>query len=154
MMSAMSDTSPRLPVTAVADLAAIIRDTRHRRGLTQFQLAAAVGITRQSVVNLETGRANPTLATVLAALHALGLRLDVAPSGPTHHAVRIADDLGATDSVDTTVIPATHATRAGFAVPVPVPVDLDAVLDAVRDDGYHGADGNHGVGGDIDSDDD
>lgn len=150
-MSVMSDTSPRLPVTAVADLAAIIRDTRHRRGLTQFQLAAAVGITRQSVVNLETGRANPTLATVLAALHALGLRFDVAPSGPTH-VVRIADDVGATDSVDTLVIPATHATQAGFAAPVSV--DLDAVLDAVRDDADHGADGNQGIGGDIDSDDD
>lgn len=148
----MSDTSPRLPLTTVADLAAVIRDTRHRRGLTQFQLAAAVGITRQSVVNLETGRANPALATVLAALHALGLRLDVAPSGPSHNVVRIADDVGATDSVDTIVIPATHATRAGCAAPVSV--DLDAVLDAVRDDADHDADGNQGLGGDIDSDDD
>lgn len=146
----MSDTSARLPVTAVADLAAIIRDTRHRRGLTQFQLAAAVGVTRQSVVNLETGRANPTLATVLAALHALELRLDVAPSGPTHHMVRSSDDVGAIDGVDATVNPATHAARAAFAAPVPV--DLDAVLDAVRDDGNHGADGNEGIGGDVDSD--
>lgn len=152
MMSIMSDTPSRVPVTAVADLAAIIRDTRHRRGLTQFQLATAAGVTRQSVVNLETGRANPTLATVLAALHALGLRLDVAPAGPTHHVVRITDDVGATDSVGATVIPATHTTRAEFAAPVPV--DLDALLDAVRNDGNHGADGDEGIGADVDSDDD
>ena len=151
-MSIMSDTSPRVPVTAVADLAAIIRDTRHRRGLTQYQLAAAVGVTRQSVVNLETGRANPTLATVLAALQALGLRLDVAPSEPTHHVVRITDDVGTTDSVGATVIPATYTTRAEFAAPVPV--DLDAVLDAVRDNGNNGADGDEGIGGDVPSDDD
>ena len=147
----MSDTSARLPVTAVADLAAIIRDTRHRRGLTQFQLAAAVGVTRQSVVNLETGRANPTLATVLAALHALGLRLDIAPSAPTHHMVRIGDDVAAIDGVDATGNPATHAARTASAAPAPV--DLDAVLHAVRDDGNHGADGNEGIGGDVDSDD-
>jgi transcriptional regulator with XRE-family HTH domain len=147
-MSSVSDTPTRLAITAVADLAAIIRDTRQRRGLTQLQLATAVGVTRQSVVNLETGRGNPSLATVLAALRALELRLDVTPAGPTHHVVRIADHVGATDSVAATVTPPTHATRAGFAVPAPV--DLDAVLDAVREDGDLGTDEDAGIGRDDD----
>ena len=120
----MNDTAPRVHVAAVSDIAAVIRDTRRRRGLTQLELAHAVGVTRQSVVNLETGRANPTLATVLATLQALGLRLHVTPDAATHHLRTV------TDHADARVTPATHATQA--AVGAPAPVDLDAVLDAVR----------------------
>lgn len=130
MMSSVNDTLRPVQVAAIPDVAAIIRDTRRRHGLTQSDLAQAVGVTRQSIVNLETGRAHPSLATVLAALHALGLRLYVSAVQATQHVVTVTDDIGVTSTLDATVIPATHATR--MAVGTPAPVDLDALLDAVR----------------------
>lgn len=95
-------------ISTARQLALIIRDARTRRHMTQGQLAAAMGVTRQAVANLEAGRTVPSVAVFLAALAALDMRVHVLGD----------DDLGA-DEV---------TIAAG-------PVDLDAVLRSVRHDG-------------------
>src|SRR6476620_6939452 len=67
----------RRVLTDAATTGAAIRAARRRRGLTQQAMAQAAGVTRQSIVNLETGRSSPQRATVVAALRVLGLRLEV-----------------------------------------------------------------------------
>lgn len=42
-----------------------IRETRKRRGLRQSDLAERAGITRQSVIAIEAGRLNPSVALAL-----------------------------------------------------------------------------------------
>ncbi|MFO7976271.1 MAG: helix-turn-helix transcriptional regulator [Candidatus Hydrogenedentota bacterium] len=42
-----------------------VRDWRKTRGLTQTALAERVGITRQSIIAIEKGRLNPSIAVVL-----------------------------------------------------------------------------------------
>jgi transcriptional regulator with XRE-family HTH domain len=73
---------------AVAELAAF--DERYRLahqlvarrrelGLTQAKLARLTGVGQADISRMEGGRANPTLATLAAVAHALGLRLALAP---------------------------------------------------------------------------
>jgi transcriptional regulator with XRE-family HTH domain len=98
-------------VSTPRDVAALIRQARRTRHLSQAELGKATGVTRQSIANLEAGRSNPGLSTVLAALAVLDLRLDVV--GPPEESAGRA--------------PAEPAE-------VPADTDLDAVLNAVRTD--------------------
>ena len=43
----------------------VVRDYRQRRGLTQEDLARAVGVSRQSIISIERGRYVPSLALAL-----------------------------------------------------------------------------------------
>src|SRR4051794_28271518 len=98
-------------VSTPRDVAALIRQARRARHLSQAELGKATGVTRQSIANLEAGRSNPSLSTVLAALAVLDLQLDVV--GP----------------------PETSADQApADPANVPADTDLDAVLNAVRSD--------------------
>lgn len=131
--------SVRRVLTDAASTAAAVRAARKRRGLTQQAVAEAAGVTRQSIVNLETGRSNPQLTTVVAALRVLGLRLEVAPidTGDTGDVARVAtrqvraadDAAGADDALHVAVTPR----------PAAGPVDLDAVLADVRRSDLPGA---------------
>jgi len=38
-----------------------VRELREKNGLTQEQLAARVGVSRQTIISIETGRYNPSL---------------------------------------------------------------------------------------------
>lgn len=38
-----------------------VRELRERRGLTQEQLAKKMGVSRQTIISIETGRYNPSL---------------------------------------------------------------------------------------------
>lgn len=61
-----------------ADLAAVgdrLRAVRHERGLSLGALAAAAGIGKGSLSELENGTRNPTLATLYALAGALGVPL-------------------------------------------------------------------------------
>jgi len=98
------------------DVALLVRNARQQRQMTQGSLAAAIGVTRQAVANMEAGRTTPSVAIALAALQALGLRVHVLSGDDQQVTV--------TDSAATT------ATSAHL---LSVPVDLDAVLAAVRD---------------------
>jgi putative transcriptional regulator len=51
-----------------------IAELRRRHSLTQEQLAATVGITRQTVIALEQGRYNPSLALACRIARALGAK--------------------------------------------------------------------------------
>jgi putative transcriptional regulator len=49
-----------------------IAEHRERLGLTQQELAEAVGVRRETIVNLERGRYNPSLKLALRICAALG----------------------------------------------------------------------------------
>jgi putative transcriptional regulator len=38
-----------------------VRELREKNGLTQEQLASRVGVSRQTIISIETGRYNPSL---------------------------------------------------------------------------------------------
>ena len=53
-----------------------MRAARARRGMSQADLAAAVGVTRQTISMVESGNYNPTLRLCLGICRALGKTLD------------------------------------------------------------------------------
>jgi putative transcriptional regulator len=53
-----------------------IRVLRTERGLTQAQLAAALGVTRQTVIAVEQGRYSPSLELAFQIARALGRPID------------------------------------------------------------------------------
>jgi transcriptional regulator with XRE-family HTH domain len=61
-------------------LGAEVRALRERRGLTQRQLAQALGWDQPQVARLEAGAVTPNLATLQLLADRLGLVITVAPS--------------------------------------------------------------------------
>jgi transcriptional regulator with XRE-family HTH domain len=59
------------------DGGSLVREARLRAGLTQAQLAARAGTTQSALARLETGRASPSFARVVALVEACGLDLRV-----------------------------------------------------------------------------
>ena len=55
----------------------VVRDLRHRAGLTQELLARAAGIHSQSISRYEVGQVSPTLRTLVRLADAVGLDLVV-----------------------------------------------------------------------------
>ena len=53
-----------------------LRAARAERGMSQADLAAAVGVTRQTISMIESGNYNPTLRLCLGICRALGKTLD------------------------------------------------------------------------------
>jgi transcriptional regulator with XRE-family HTH domain len=53
----------------------LLRDARGRAGLTQAELALRLGISQAAIAKLERPRANPTIATLEAALRGTGRQL-------------------------------------------------------------------------------
>ena len=53
-----------------------MRAARAGRGMSQADLAAAVGVTRQTISMIESGNYNPTLRLCLAICRGLGKTLD------------------------------------------------------------------------------
>ncbi|MBX3250299.1 MAG: helix-turn-helix transcriptional regulator [Myxococcales bacterium] len=62
------------------DVGSLIREQRLARGMTQAQLAQAIGASRQWVVDLERGKSTLALGLVLRAVTAVGLSLRVETS--------------------------------------------------------------------------
>jgi len=54
----------------------LLRAARQRAGLSQGELAARVGVSRQAISAIETGRAAPTMPVALRCAQALGVRAD------------------------------------------------------------------------------
>jgi transcriptional regulator with XRE-family HTH domain len=48
-----------MPVSNSVEIAALVRETRHRLGLTQLQFAQKLGVSFQSVNRWENGRTQP-----------------------------------------------------------------------------------------------
>lgn len=59
------------------DLAVLVRQRRRELGLSQAQLAAKVGVSRQWVIDIEKGKPRAELELALALLQALGIELQV-----------------------------------------------------------------------------
>ena len=77
----------------VRGVAANIRRLRHEAGLTLAELAAAAGVGKSTLAQLESGRANPSVETLWAIAAALAVpfaRL-VEEHGPALRVVRAAD---------------------------------------------------------------
>ena len=60
------------PINTPADLGRFLRDLRTQEGLTQAQLADELGVSRQYVVVLETGKPNLYSDRLFQALRLLG----------------------------------------------------------------------------------
>lgn len=58
--------------------AKVLGDIARARGMTQ--LARATGIGRESLYKALSGEGNPSFATILKVVHALGVRLHAAPA--------------------------------------------------------------------------
>ena len=53
-----------------------VREHRNRRGLTQADLAAAVGVSRQTVISIESGRYLPSLPLAFRIARQFGVPLE------------------------------------------------------------------------------
>lgn len=105
------------------DLARLVRQARLGQHLSQGALAERIGITRQAVANLESGRTVPSVAIALAAVRALGMQVQVVTEG--------TEQLQQSDAA-VTASGAAVSSGGVRATITPGPVDLDAVLDRVR----------------------
>ena len=78
------------------DVGSLVREQRRALGMSQAQLAAATGTSRQWVVDLERGKPTLALGLVLRALTAVGLTLRVETTAPAKNdAVHASIDLDA-----------------------------------------------------------
>jgi HTH-type transcriptional regulator / antitoxin HipB len=76
-----------------ADLGALIRDYRRRRGLDQQALAKKIGVSRQWVVEIEKGKPRAEVGLILRALDVLGVPLSV----DDRNAARKGEDVAGAD---------------------------------------------------------
>lgn len=76
------------------ELAALIRSRRKLRGLSQTQLAALAGVSRDWIIGLEKGRSTVEFGLVLRTIKALGLALSVDPAPPPGSAINLNELLG------------------------------------------------------------
>ena len=53
-----------------------IEERRKARGLTQQQLAAALGVSRQTIISLESGKYNPSILLVHSIARLFGERIE------------------------------------------------------------------------------
>lgn len=81
------------PEAVAADLAAAIgarvRHERQARGWTLDQLAAAAGVSRRMLVNVEHGAANPSVGTLLKISDALGVGLPALVEPPHPRPIKV-----------------------------------------------------------------
>jgi transcriptional regulator with XRE-family HTH domain len=110
------------PAEAAAHLARNLVSLRHVRQLTQQALAAAAGVPRSTVSNLESGEGNPSLAVLIKIARALGAPIDELLS-PPHAKVRrwsVADLSSRNRGRGVAIRP---------LVPEPVPDEIMEVMD-------------------------
>lgn len=69
-------------IRTAEELGARFRRARKDKGLTQQELADAVGVSRQWVIATEAGAPTARLDLVLATLHALDLAFDIITDEP------------------------------------------------------------------------
>jgi transcriptional regulator with XRE-family HTH domain len=62
------------------DVGRVLRAARQRAGLTQRELAARTGVAQPTIARIETGAADPRMATILRLLRACGQDLNTAPA--------------------------------------------------------------------------
>lgn len=70
-------------ISTSGDLGLLVRDERHRLGMTQADLGAAADVSRRWLSDLETGKATAEVGLVFRVLHALGMVLEVSSASTT-----------------------------------------------------------------------
>ena len=55
-------------------------EAREKKGLTQKELAMNIGVAQPALARFESGRSNPTVASLSKFLRALGLKLKIVPA--------------------------------------------------------------------------
>jgi len=65
---------------SIRDVAALARKRRRERGLAQAQLAAAVGVGREWIIDFEKGKSTVEWGLVFRTLKELGFEIDLAES--------------------------------------------------------------------------
>jgi transcriptional regulator with XRE-family HTH domain len=95
----------------------LIRSARVAAGLTQNELAQALGTTQGAIARLERRGANPTVATLDGALRATGhrLMLEAAPHKPNFDETLIASRLRLTPAQRLRTFQAAHRKLAPLA---------------------------------------
>jgi len=68
-------------IADISELGSAVRAVRKAQGLTQEQLAAACGVGRRFIVELESGKPTCHLGKALLVLSALGLSVHLASRG-------------------------------------------------------------------------
>ena len=68
--------------TESAHISKIIRERRRELGVSQADLARLSGLSLHGLSDIETGKGNPTLQTLLKLLNVLGLRISIHPANP------------------------------------------------------------------------
>lgn len=81
-----------MQVATAADVGRLVRATRTRRAMSQADLAAAAGVSRRWLVDLEAGKPRAQLDLALTVLRVLGVGLHA----DTPEASLISPDAGAT----------------------------------------------------------
>jgi HTH-type transcriptional regulator / antitoxin HipB len=69
-------------IASARDLGLVVRQARQDRGQTQAELAAAAGVSRRWLSDLEAGKATAEFGLILRTLDALEIGLDAFPAGP------------------------------------------------------------------------
>lgn len=69
--------------TESAHISKIIRERRRELGVSQADLARLSGLSLHGLSDIETGKGNPTLQTLLKLLNVLGLQISIHPANPT-----------------------------------------------------------------------
>jgi predicted transcriptional regulator len=80
----------------MAQASRLIRDSRHRAGMTQAQLARAIGTTQSAIARLEAPGANPRLRTLEQVVRATGRTLELSAKQPAVDEAGIAMALRST----------------------------------------------------------
>jgi transcriptional regulator with XRE-family HTH domain len=62
--------------TAASQIAKLIKDRRRDLGLSQDELARRVGVSRLSIINIESGRSNARVSTIVGILNILKVTLE------------------------------------------------------------------------------
>jgi y4mF family transcriptional regulator len=71
-----------MKTNTIRDVAALARKRRRELGLAQAQLAAAVGVGREWIIDFEKGKSTVEWGLVFRTLKELGLEIDLAESRP------------------------------------------------------------------------
>jgi putative transcriptional regulator len=72
--------STLIDINFPSEIGSLIKARRAQRDIGQEQLAAIVGISRYTLVDIETGKSDPKFSTVLKLADALGFRIALVPS--------------------------------------------------------------------------
>jgi HTH-type transcriptional regulator / antitoxin HipB len=84
-----------LTLRSIHDLAAAIRGRRTDLGMSQAELAKRTGVSRKWIYEFEAGKPTAELGLLLRVLDALGLGIELTPSGRTAEAAEATVDLDA-----------------------------------------------------------